>query len=456
MCRRAPTKPLALTILSLCLFATASESSSQETVCEEFDRKHRIHRLGGRAAFTKNPVASPADLAQQMRDHREEIDALMKERGLDPLTDALYAAIESGDGLSERDLERGEVFECMIFRKRRGPASAGPLCVATRKTYGAYVVEVAEVENHPVKATCELNASGGACVEDKILVDAGGSSEGVTVEMSGAGGSKTIISGGATTWEGMAPSPGNYAFTAKAEAQGTKTVTTHTFVIPKICLNLAYQGYKTEELPGDVDTCSAEAEIKDVKECTASVSLTVDPTEVKRREPFQVNLSGTYDSVEVTFKDEDGEPAQAYDADGNPVSCSPTPAPSPSASRAPTRWMPPPRVARTCPRSAARRRPASRWKSTSRAVGRPASSACVSIRTKARSTRARSVRTACLSARTSISTAASAAAPASSTTSIRVSASRAACSTCHSRRSCSSISTTSGSRPRTTSKCWPF
>ena len=319
MCRRAVRKPLALTILSACLFAAAAAASSHETVCEGFDRKHRISRLGGRAAFSRTPVTSPADLLAQLEEHRAEVEALMAERGLGHLVADLYAAVKSGEGLSERNLERGEVFEWMAFRKRRGPETAGPLCVSARKTYDAYVIEVAEVENHPAQAKCELKATGGACVDEPISVDAGGSSAGVVVEMSGAGGTKTVISGGATTWEGTAPSPGAYGFTARAEAQGTKTVTTHTFVIPKICLNLAYEGDETEEQTGDTDTCSATAQV-DVKDCAVSVTLSADPLEVKRRESIQVDVSGSYDSVSVTFKDKDGEAAEAYDAGGNPIS----------------------------------------------------------------------------------------------------------------------------------------
>ncbi len=312
-------KLTALSIVILCGLVAVPAAFAQEAVCEGYSKKQTIHRLGGRTAFTRTPVSSPEDLYNQLDQHRAELVAIMDEHGLAHLTDKLYAAVKSGNGLSERNLVRGERFEWMTFRKRSGPEAFGPMCVAAKKTYSAYEIELTEVEEHPAKATCALKVSGGACVEDEIRVDASGSSDGVMVEMMGPGGSKSVVSGGSTTWQGLPAAPGAYSFTAKAQAQGTKKVTTHTFVIPKVCLNLAYIGMTMEEKPGDVDTCSTEAKV-DVADCAVSLSVSADPAEVKRRKSIQVDVSGVYDAVTVTFEDEDGNPAEAQDADGNAIS----------------------------------------------------------------------------------------------------------------------------------------
>lgn len=312
-------KLTALSIVGLFALAAVPEVSAQGAVCEGYDKKQKIHRLGGGNAFTRTPVSSPGDLYNQLEANRAAIEAIMTEKGLGHLTDDLFAAIQSGKGLSERDLARGEVFEWMVFRKRGAPATYGPMCVATKKSYSSYEVAIQEVEDHPAEAVCKLSVTGGACVEDEIRVDAGGSSDGVMVEMSGPGGSKKVVSGGATTWQGLPPAPGAYTFTAQAEARGTRKVTTHTFVIPKICLNLAYTGSTTEEKPGELDTCSADAKV-DVADCSVSLTLSADPLEAKRRETFEVDASGDFDSVVITFEDEDGNPAEARDADGNPIS----------------------------------------------------------------------------------------------------------------------------------------
>ncbi len=304
---RAIRNCLALTLLAIGLAAVPAAAAGDE-VCEGYNRKQRISRLGGRAAVSRTPVKSPADLKAQLEEHRAEVEALMAEKGLSHLTDALYAAVAGGDGLSERDLERGEVFEWMAYRKRGKATSYGPMCVAAKKTYDAYVVEVTEAKEHAVTADCALKVSGGACVGDPFVVDTGGSSEGVKVEMSGPGGS-----------EKAPAAPGTYTFTATAAAQGSKKVTTHSFVIPKICLNLAYSGMSSAEMDGPKDACTESAEVE-VADCEASVAITADPAEVRRKDPIQVDVSGTHDDVTVTFKDQDGNAAEALDSGGNAVS----------------------------------------------------------------------------------------------------------------------------------------
>jgi len=246
---------LALTLLALGLAAVPAAAAG-DGVCDGFNRQHKISRLGGSAAFTKTPVKSPADLKAQLDARRGEIDALMAAKGLGHLTDALYAAIVSGEGLSERNLVRGETFEWMVYRKASGPVASGPVCIATKKTYDAYVIEVTEEQEHPVEAACALKVTGGACIGDRFAIDTTGSSPGVKVDVDGPGGSKN-----------PPEAAGTYRFTASAEARGTKTVTTHTFVIPKICLNLAYAGQTSKEAQGASDTCEQTASVS-VKDCT--------------------------------------------------------------------------------------------------------------------------------------------------------------------------------------------
>ena len=294
---------LALTLLALGLAAVPAVASSHEKVCEGYGQKQKISRLGGGNSFTKTPVSSPADLKRQLDEHRAEIEALMAEKGLGHLTDALYQAVVSGDGLSERDLERGEVFEWMAYRKRGAAASAGPMCFAAKKSYSAYVVELKEEHEMKAEAKCQLNVSGGACVGDPFVVDTSGSSPGVKVEVEGPGNSKTP------------DAPGTYAFTATAEAQGTTKVTTHSLVIPKICLNVAYGGMSTEEIPGAVDTCSETATV-DVADCEVSLTLTADPPEIRRGQKIQVGVSGTYDDVTVVVNDQDGNEVPGLSAPG--------------------------------------------------------------------------------------------------------------------------------------------
>ena len=294
-CRRTVRNTLALSLLALGLAAAVPAAASNHGVCEGYDRKQRISRLGGRAAFTKTPVTSAENLKQQLDTHRAEVEALMASKGLGHLTDALYAAVAAGK-VSERDLERGEVFEWMVYRKRSGPVAFGPMCVASKKTYDAFVVEVTEEESHPATAECALKVTGGACVGERFTIDTSGSSAGVKVDISGPGGSTN-----------PPETPGTYRFTASAETQGSKTVTTHTFVVPKICLNLAYAGKATADEAGDIDSCQETASVE-VPDCKPSCAIRVTPGEVSKKESVTVDVTGNWDAIEVEVTDPKSEP----------------------------------------------------------------------------------------------------------------------------------------------------
>lgn len=294
----------ALAATALLCFAAAPATAADDEVCKEFTKKNqRIERLAGPRAFSKTPVKSPGDLVQQLEDHRAELEVLLRDRGLGHLTDALITAAGDSRSLSERPLERGEVFEWMAYRKRTGPETIGPVCFAAKKTYEAYEIMVREEESMAAHARCSVEANG-HWDDEEITVDASGSSPGVEVTMTGPGGRKTIISGGGTSWHGMPDGPGTYEFTARAQARGTNKVTTHTFVAPKVCLNLSYAGASTREEEGEVDTCTDSATLEiapRLPECTITEPAMA---EVLRKETFTLNAEGSnYDSLTVKVKD---------------------------------------------------------------------------------------------------------------------------------------------------------
>ena len=284
----------------------APAAVADDAVCKEYTKKsQRIERLGGPQAFSKTSVKSPGELAEQLEAHHEEINAMLNEHGLGHLTAAdIVAASKDSRSLSERPLERGEVFEWMAWRKKSGKATAtGPLCFTSKKTYEAYEILVRQEESAPgAKAKCSVKASG-KWTDEKISVDASGSSKNVEVSMSGPGGNKTIISGGGTSWSGMPSGEGTYKFTAKASADGgSSKVTTYTFVVPKICVNLAYKGSSVKEEKGKGDSCTDTDSVtveQRLPVCTISA-----PADVLRKQIFAVDVSGSnYDSVSVKIKD---------------------------------------------------------------------------------------------------------------------------------------------------------
>ncbi len=294
----------ALAAMTSILLVAAPAIAADDEVCKEFTKKNqRIERLAGPRAFSKTPVKSPADLVQQLEAHRAELETLLRDRGLGHLTDALITAAGDSRSLSERPLERGEVFEWMAYRKRSGPETIGPVCFAAKKTYEAYEIMVKEEDTTAAEARCSLEASG-QWDDEEISVDASGSSPGVVVTLAGPGGEKTIISAGETSWQGMPDGPGTYEVTARAEAPDTITVTTHTFLAPKVCLNLSYAGAATREEEGEADTCTETVTLEispRLPECTITEPAVA---EVMRKEPFTLDVEGSnYDSLTVKVKD---------------------------------------------------------------------------------------------------------------------------------------------------------
>lgn len=291
-------------VLVLLCGSTAPVLLAQE-VCQGFDKEQQIMRLGSRNAFSKDGVKSPADLETQLREDRASLEAVLGDHGLGHLTDAFLAAV-AGNGLSERNIERGESFEWMALRKDGKPTTTGRVCFASSRTFDAYVVEVEETDETAGRANCSLKATVGECPDRKISLDTSGSSGGVEVTMSGPGGQKSVPSSWSDSVE-----PGSYTFTVQAEATGSTTVTTHTFVIPKVCLNIAYAGKTSKEQAGAADSCQ-DSETVEVANCLPDCALEA-PASAARKESFTVSATGYYDSISLQVKNEEGEVVEVRD-----------------------------------------------------------------------------------------------------------------------------------------------
>ena len=144
-------------------------------------------------------------------------------------------------------------------------------------------------------------------------MDASGSSPGVRVTMDGPEGSQTLIDGSGTTWSGTVDEPytGDYSFTATAEAEGTETVTTYVFVVPKVCLNLALVETSSETRSAGTESCTETAEpdplcVAPPAECDISVS----PSEIRAGESVDVEVTGHWaeNGLDLEVRNEDGQP----------------------------------------------------------------------------------------------------------------------------------------------------
>ncbi len=278
----------------VCAVAIASIWMPTVTVaqeCEDFSGSSLIRRMGGRNAFHRGGVDNPEELAAVLAERSAELEEIMAERGLSHLTADLMAAIAAGE-VHQGQVASGDVLDWMVYQGRQRAISGGPLCYQGKEIYDAYIVVVDEVvETPPAEAVCEL-AVDGNCETLILSVDASGSSDLAVVAMDGS-----ELFTGATAWEGDYEDATmiDRTFSVTAENVGTRTITQHTFIIPKVCANLAYVGAsepRTE--PGETDSCEKTVDLERCPYCEITA-----PAEVWTREEFEVSIDG-YKNLSIT------------------------------------------------------------------------------------------------------------------------------------------------------------
>lgn len=304
-------------------FATPAAKDKAPAVCEGFDKKQKISRMGGRNAFVRKGVKTVADLQKVTAAQEADLRALLASQGLGDVADGLLAAIRDGR-VRDGALNPGDQLDWMAYRKKgKDVATIDDACLASRRSYETFVVEVPMVTEQAAKnGTCNISATG-SCETKMLKVDASGSA-GLMVSMTGPSGTQSIPA----NWSGAMEQPykpaSTYSFTAKAEGTpGVRKTTTHTFVIPKVCVNFAYQGstMAEEKLPA--------------QSCSKTVAPVVDGEEKKagplcKAIPPSIELSATNDGQQIWRGDsitidgkghwtDDQVAVEVIGPDGNPV-----------------------------------------------------------------------------------------------------------------------------------------
>lgn len=118
--------------------------AAQEGVCASQPIDHRFSALGGRYSSISQgaSVSSVSELQQLFVKYRTDLRRVLADRGMAGLADPLFAAVASGKGISETSIRPGETFQWMAFRRKGKPVSTAPVCLATRKSYRAYEIDV--------------------------------------------------------------------------------------------------------------------------------------------------------------------------------------------------------------------------------------------------------------------------------------------------------------------------
>ncbi len=232
-----------LTLAALPVLAEAAAAA--DPVCKGYPTVRRVGSLGGRNTFSKQPANTQEALRSLFVLHESEIRQVLASQGAGDLADGLFQAVASGEGVSQRDLRRGEIFQWMAWRRAGKATATKDLCFAATKLYRTWVVRVVQetksadcnkidrtthtflipeiclniayegakteqIEKPPVPApVCQLKVQRMCDPSRKDVVDATGSSSGVEVTRKGPDGSGTIIAAGSTnlTWSGQLSNP---------------------------------------------------------------------------------------------------------------------------------------------------------------------------------------------------------------------------------------------------------
>ncbi|MGA8260148.1 MAG: OmpW family outer membrane protein [Arenicellales bacterium] len=119
-------------------------SAAESSVCASQPIANRFTALGGKYSSISEGVTvdSVSKLQTLFARYEPELREVLSERGMGDVSDALFAAVASGKGISETSIEPGDSFEWMAFRRKGKPVSVAPVCLATKRSYKAYKIDV--------------------------------------------------------------------------------------------------------------------------------------------------------------------------------------------------------------------------------------------------------------------------------------------------------------------------
>lgn len=302
-------------VVALPVVAAPAPKEMAPSVCEGFDKKQKIGRMGGRNAFARKGVKSVAELQKVAAANEADLRDLLASKGLGEVADGLMAAIREGR-VRDGSLAPGDTLDWMVYRKKgKEPAILDNACLASKRAYDTFVIEVPIVEEKlPVDAVCKLTATVN-CATRMFDVSAAGSSAGVAVSMTSPAGTKGIQNPWSGAIEDTCSAPTAYSWEAKANGtDGWRKTIVHTFVVPKVCVNVGYQGAgpaQEEKLPAKPCAVKAGPKGTDGKDITtrrlcepppAAVDVSVSPTQIWRHESVTLDASGLWEPGHVVVE----------------------------------------------------------------------------------------------------------------------------------------------------------
>jgi len=302
-CRHDFVPALFLFMLGVMLSLVGLSPAGAQDACSGFDARHTITRVGGPNALVPGGLQTRADFQAWAAAHADEIRSILSSKGLGgEVADGLLAAIRDGDGITERPLLAGEHLEWMAYRKHGTVLTIDDICLDLRNTEPAFEISVPMV-------TAAAAAAADCALEVTTECQPGGTSlfraqaaPGAQVTLEGPGGARTIIDGGDPTWSGPMDTPysAEHTFTVTNQAAATESVTTHTFLLPRECVNLSYLGKEDEQRAVAPVTCS-ERIVQPVcpEPPPPTCIIELDRTEVRRGDLVSYQVTGDWAELDL-------------------------------------------------------------------------------------------------------------------------------------------------------------
>jgi hypothetical protein len=206
----------------VCVVIGIAGAAAADDLCEGYSGDGLVTRLDGPNAVIKGTLGDLDEVRAFLAQYETDVRAVLDARGLAEVGDELLAAFQGG-AVAETVIEPGDTFEWMMSRKKGQVTSFGPLCMAGKKTYAGWTLEVTEsglmedrIHTFVLPAVCGNLALAGTrtvvkppipppivkldvdrdCDAGVIRVDTTGSADDVEVTMTRPDGTKVRVTAG--------------------------------------------------------------------------------------------------------------------------------------------------------------------------------------------------------------------------------------------------------------------
>ncbi len=147
---RRPHRTCAIAMLMLGAVFAVPASANDE--CAAFPIENRIAQLGGsRTSFAQGTyLDSPQTLREQFIKYESDIRQVLASHQLGHIADAVFRAVDSGDGVTDGAVRPGDDFQWLAWRRGSSVVTTSPVCLSTSRDYESFELAVSVDEGSRV------------------------------------------------------------------------------------------------------------------------------------------------------------------------------------------------------------------------------------------------------------------------------------------------------------------